>query len=147
MRQDININITNFSWIFLIANTPQSKALCQKIHIGCPKEEARTSFVRFIPSTNLIDIWRGQEERTFFFRFYLSNLYTQHGAPPHYPEIKGLTLFQLSQPGTPRGMTFKRERFNYKDNDKLKLVYPWGSSVEQSSPQCRRWPRCNRVTI
>ena len=31
----------------------------------------------------------------------LSNLYTQHGAQIHDPEIKSRMFFQLSQPGTP----------------------------------------------
>ena len=32
---------------------------------------------------------------------FLSNLYTQHGAPTHNPEIKGCSLQWLSQLGTP----------------------------------------------
>ena len=37
-----------------------------------------------------------------FFNFiYLSNLYTQHGARTHDPEIKSHIFFQLSQPGAP----------------------------------------------
>lgn len=38
----------------------------------------------------------------------LSNLYIQHGAPTHDPEIKSCMLYQLSQRGT-HISTLKRE--------------------------------------
>ena len=34
--------------------------------------------------------------------FFLSNLYTQHGARTHNPKIKSPLLYWLSQPGTPK---------------------------------------------
>ena len=37
----------------------------------------------------------------FLFPIYLCNLYSQHEASPHDPEIKSFTLFQMSQPGAP----------------------------------------------
>ena len=36
-----------------------------------------------------------------FVKLYLSNLYTQHGARTHYPEIERCVLRWLSQPGAP----------------------------------------------
>lgn len=36
-----------------------------------------------------------------FFKVYLNNLHTQHGAQTHDPEIKSHALLQLSQPGVP----------------------------------------------
>ena len=38
---------------------------------------------------------------SYFLKIYLSNLYTQHGAQTHNPEMKTCTLHRLSQPGRP----------------------------------------------
>ena len=45
-----------------------------------------------------------RSKKNFFFN---NNLYTQHGARTHNPEIKSCMLFHLSQPGAPGISTFK----------------------------------------
>lgn len=49
----------------------------------------------------------------FFFKFFLSNLYSQYGTQTHNLKIKSYMLYQLSQPGAPISYILKMQKLFY----------------------------------
>ena len=76
--------------------------------------------------------------RTFFFKFFVCNLYTQGRAGARDPEIKSCALMGLREPGTPRPPYFKsgiEKKVRPSPVTSLNTV-PWGhrgGSVSEAS--------------
>ena len=64
-------------------------------------EQAPSSLLFHRPLWSLVRPLDPSQSETFSC-WLLSNLYTQHGALTHNPEIKSHMLYELSHPGTPR---------------------------------------------